>query len=395
MADTRGAACTTRGFARIHWNLPRLPCGSEDAPAGTWVAASGMMPSGQRARRGVASVRPEPALFANRYEILGEVARGGCGAVYEAHDVRLGRLVAIKILQPGGLDRAALARFERESRVSAAIHHPNVCSVIDFGMAADGSPFLVMERLYGETLRACIGRLRRLDPEEAIEVALQTLSGLDAAHDLGIVHRDVKPENVFLVKPRGCMPLVKILDFGMCRVGEARVNPRARAASPSVAPARPSNDIMDDKTLTRAGTVVGTPEYMAPEQASGRRQFDLRIDLYAVGVVLYEMLTGVRAFYGADPRAVLISVLSRQLPSVRAVRPDVPVAVDRIVARALERDPRARYSSAMEFQHDLLIARTSLRKQRAARAAAEARMREQQASVPDWELPTREISRTG
>lgn len=345
-------------------------------------------------------------LLAGRYEVLGEVARGGCGAVYEAHDLLTGNLVAIKTLQPapgsaGGdpssrsdqryFDRASLARFAREARVAAAIHHPNVCSVVDSGTLSDGSPFLAMERLYGETLRQHIARVRALDPESAIEIAVQLLSGLDAAHELGIVHRDVKPENVFLVQPRqGSFPLVKILDFGMCRVGAPR-RPVPKAQDP---------DFRDDKTLTRAGTVVGTPEYMAPEQASGRRHFDLRIDLYAVGVLLYEALTGTRAFYGADPRAVLVNVLARQIPPVRAVRPDLPLALDRIVARAIERDPRARYASATEFQHDLLLARTTIRRQRAARIAAEQRLLQH---LPDlgvgdadeWEMPTRELRRSG
>jgi eukaryotic-like serine/threonine-protein kinase len=307
-------------------------------------------------------------LVANRYRIIGEVARGGCGAVFEAHDLHMDRLVAIKILQAGGFDRAAAARFARESRVAAAIHHPNVCTVTDSGMLDDGSPFLVMERLYGETLRAYIARAGRLDAEEAIELGVQMLSGLDAAHLLGIVHRDMKPENVFLVRPKGLPTRVKLLDFGMCRRSSVEI----------------SLD-QDDHSLTRAGTVVGTPEYMAPEQASGRREFDQRIDLYAVGVMLYEMLTGTRAFSGPDPRSVLVSVLARQLPSVRAIRPELPVAVDRIVARAVERDPRSRYSATGDFQHDLLLARTTLRRQRAARAEVEARQRSEAAP---WDMPT-------
>jgi serine/threonine-protein kinase len=307
--------------------------------------------------------------------LVGEVARGGCGAVYEAIDLLTNQLVAIKILQQDGFDRAAAPRFAREARVAAAIHHPNVCTVTDSGMTQDGSAFLVMERLYGETLRAYIARMGRLDADEAIELSVQMLSGLEAAHSLGIVHRDMKPENVFIVRSEGRLPLVKLLDFGMCR----RQSPHLQ--------------VMDDRTLTRAGTVVGTPEYMAPEQASGRRKFDQRIDLYAVGVMLYEALTGTRAFHGPDPRAVLVSVLASQLPSVRAICPDLPVAVDRIVARAVERDPRSRYRTAAEFQHDLLNARTTLRRQRAARAEAAARMNpKMHANMPEWELPTRQIA---
>jgi len=334
---------------------------------------------GQRGQAPAAAIvqQQHPLLLANRYEIVGEVARGGCGAVFEARDVRLDRLVALKVLQSGAAERSALERFAREARVAAAIRHPNVCSVIDSGRLDDGSPFLVMERLYGETLRSYVGRVRRVDAEEAIELAVQMLSGLDAAHEIGIVHRDVKPENVFLARSGGHAgpPLVKLLDFGMCR---ARSRP-----SPEDPP------LGDDHTLTRVGAVVGTPEYMAPEQASGKRTFDLRTDVYAVGVILYEMLTGTRAFYGPDPRAVLISVLTRQLPSVRTLRPELPTAIDRIVARAIERDPRSRYRSAPEFQHDLLQARTMLRRQRLARAEAERRRRAAEAA--DWDLPTREI----
>ncbi len=317
------------------------------------------------------STAPAGGLLVNRYQLLGEVARGGCGAVFEGHDLHLDRLVAIKILQADGFDRAAAARFAREARVAAAIHHPNVCTVTDSGMLENGSPFIVMERLYGETLRAYNTRVGRIDAEEAIEIAVQMLSGLEAAHVLGIVHRDMKPENVFVLRPPGGLPLVKLLDFGMCR--------RQSASMLSLD--------ADDHSLTRAGTVVGTPEYMAPEQASGRRKFDQRIDLYAVGVMLYEMLTGTRAFTGPDPRSVLVSVLARQLPSVRTIRPELPVAVDRIVARAVERDPRARYASTGEYQNDLLHARTALRRQRQARADVEARHRSDGHRAP-WDLPT-------
>ncbi len=313
-----------------------------------------------------------PSPIRSRYELIGEVARGGCGAVFEAHDLRLGRLVAIKILQSRGFDgAAAAARFARETRVAGAIHHPNVCTVTDSGVLEDGSPFFVMERLYGETLRAYMARAGRLDAEEAIELAVQMLSGLEAAHELGIVHRDMKPENVFLVdrdaKARN-LPFVKLLDFGMCRRQSAELAVGS-----------------DDHTLTRAGSVVGTPEYMAPEQASGRRNFDLRIDLYAVGVMLYETLTGKRAFTGPDPRSVLVSVLARPLRSVREIRPELPAEVDRIVARAVERDPRSRYSTSGEFQHHLLSARTTLRRQRA--AGAEVRRRDAAPSA-SWDLPT-------
>lgn len=275
-----------------------------------------------------------------RYEIVREIGRGGCAAVYEARDRTLDRLVAIKVLQSTGSDAASSERLSREARVAAAIHHPNVCAVTDAGRLADGRPFLVMERLYGETLRDYVARVGRIDPEELIDITLQILSGLEAVHALGVVHRDVKPDNVFLVLRSGCTPHVKLLDFGLCR--------RATVSK------------LDDRTLTRAGTVVGTPEYMAPEQVSGTRDFDARIDLYAVGVVMWEALTGRRAFAADDVRQVLVSVLAKPLPSVSSLRPDVPPSLERIISRAVERNPRARYWNAADFQADLSEARLKI-----------------------------------
>lgn len=275
---------------------------------------------------------------AGRYALLSEIGRGGCAKIYEAHDLRLGRLVALKMVKENARDAQANARLAREARAAAAIHHPNVCGVTDAGCLEDGRPYLVMERLHGETLTHCLRRLRVLSVSDAIDIALQLLSALDAVHALGVVHRDVKPDNVFLVPRSGCSPLVKLLDFGMCRrVGIAR----------------------DDATLTRAGQVVGTPEYMSPEQVSGKREFGARIDLYAVGVILYEALTGRRAFPGKDAREVVVSVLVRNLPPLRSIRPEVPAALERIVARAMAKDASFRYASAKEFQSDLLEAKAA------------------------------------
>jgi serine/threonine-protein kinase len=283
---------------------------------------------------------------ANRYEILGEIGRGGCAVVYEARDRNLGRLVAIKVLLSRGRDGAAAERFAREARVAAAIHHPNVCTVIDAGSLPDGRPFIVMERLWGESLRKCLVRTGAIDARVMIDLAIQVLSGLEAVHAMGIVHRDVKPDNVFLVQRPGYPPLVKLLDFGMCRSSASALDDEPMPA--------------DDRTLTFAGTVVGTPEYMAPEQVSGTRTFDARIDIYAVGVVLYEALTGTRAFTAPDVRAVLVSVLVKTLPPLRSLRPDLPPSLEWIVSRAIDRNPRARYATARELRHDLSAARTSL-----------------------------------
>ena len=285
-------------------------------------------------------------VLAERYVLRGELGRGGCAVVYEAHDTRLGRLVALKMVKSSARDAQANARLAREARAGAAIHHPNVCGLSDAGYLPDGRPYLVMERLHGETLTSCLRRVGNLSAEHAVDLALQLLSGLEAAHAIGIVHRDVKPDNVFLVPRNGATPLVKLLDFGMCR----------RAATPSG----------DDRTLTRAGQVVGTPEYMSPEQVSGKRSFDGRIDLYAVGVILYEVLSGQRAFPGKDAREVVVSVLVKSLPPLRHFRPDIPSVLDRVVSRAMERDANARYSTAQEFMADLVECKRQMQEKRRA-----------------------------
>jgi serine/threonine-protein kinase len=310
---------------------------------------------------------PVPHLLNGRYEILGEIGRGGCAIVFEARDRHLDRLVAIKILTQRGPSGAPAERFAREARVAAAIHHPNVCSVIDVGYLQDGRPFIVMERLWGESLRKCLARVGSLDANVMVDVAIQMLSGLEAVHGIGIVHRDIKPDNVYLVQRNGCMPLVKLLDFGMCRA--ATLNEPV---------------VLDDRTLTFAGTVVGTPEYMAPEQVSGTRVFSPQIDIYAVGIVLYEALTGTRAFAASDVRSVLVSVLVKTLPPLRSIRPDLPTVLDRIIARAIEKNPRARYQSARELQEDLLVAKARIEESRARESGPVLR-------DTDWELPTRRM----
>jgi eukaryotic-like serine/threonine-protein kinase len=315
-------------------------------------------------------------VLAGRYAIQAVIGRGGCAIIYEAHDLRLGRIVALKMVKSGARDTQANARLAREARAGGAIHHPNVCGISDAGYLEDGRPFLVMERLRGETLTSLLHRVRSLSTENALDVAVQILSALDAAHAINVVHRDVKPDNVFLAARKGCGPLVKLLDFGMCR----------RAAAPHVD---------DDLTLTRAGQVVGTPEYMSPEQVSGNREFDARIDLYAVGVILYEALSGQRAFPGRDAREIVVSVLVRKLPALRSIRPEVPLALDRIIARAMERDPHSRYSSAAEFQRDLLDVKASIEARKLKKLESHRRLIDRMMidEEDEWDAPTRQLHR--
>jgi eukaryotic-like serine/threonine-protein kinase len=310
-----------------------------------------------------------PRVLAGRYELGAEIARGGCAVILEARDRRVGRFVAVKVPKPGSFEDSAVTRLTREAQVGAAIHHPNVCAVTDAGWLEDGSPYLVMERLYGETLGAYATRTGRIEPDLAIEIALQMLAALSAAHAMGVVHRDVKPDNVFLVARHGCVPVVKLLDFGLC--------------------CRENVSHSEEVALTRAGTVVGTPEYMAPEQASGFRKFDARIDLYAVGVVLYEALTGTRAFVAGDVATVLTSVIGKSLPPLRALRPDLPLELERTVTRAMSRDPRSRFASALDFQSALLKLRDQLPRGRGASEVASAGA--SIAQTGEWELPTRRI----
>ncbi len=268
-----------------------------------------------------------------RYELLREIGRGGCAAVFEAHDHRLGRVVAIKfpLTAVGGTARAS--RFTRETQVIAQVHHPNVCAVLDSGVVEDGTPFLVMERLYGESLRAVLVRCGRLGINESIAIALQLLSALDAVHGAGIVHRDIKPDNIVLVTRGGCDPLVKLLDFGLCR----------RAAGRET-----------EETMTCEGALVGTPEYMAPEQVLGSVALDVRVDLYAVGVVLYEALTGDRAFFSKNVRDILSGVMTKKIPPLRHVRKEAPASLESVLLRAMNRHPRLRHPSAVELQEDLI-----------------------------------------
>lgn len=278
---------------------------------------------------------PPARVLAGRYHLRGELGRGGCAIVYEAFDLRLGCLVAIKVIKQEVSDPQASARLAREARAAASIQHPNVCGVLDTGFLEDGRPYLVMERLHGETLTDCLGRLQRLSLSDAIDMMLQLLSALDAVHAMGVIHRDVKPDNIFLVPRFGCGPLVKLIDFGMCYL----------APSP-----------WDAGALTPAGRVVGTPQYLAPEQVSGKRAFGAQIDLYAAGVILYEALSGDRAFSGNDAREVIAAVLVKDHAPLSELRPEIPTALDRVVARAMERQASARYASATDLQADLIRA---------------------------------------
>jgi serine/threonine protein kinase len=274
--------------------------------------------------------------IAGKYVVRSILGQGGMGTVYEAEHTTIGRLVALKVLHPNRARRKdAIRRFHREARAAAAIGHPNICEVYDLGSLEDGSPYLVMEKLVGETLADRIAVEGGLPFENVIDVLAQVLSALSAAHAKRIVHRDVKPENIFLAARPGSPPLVKLLDFGVSKVMAA------------------GNGPAEELELTRTGMVMGTPYYMSPEQARGDRDLDTRVDIYACGVILYEVLTGRRPFIAANYNALLLQILSSVPRPARDFRPALPSGFDSVIDKAMARDREQRFRVAAEFEFAL------------------------------------------
>jgi serine/threonine protein kinase len=272
-----------------------------------------------------------------KYVIRRVLGGGGMGAVFEAEHLIVGRRVAVKVLHPvQAKKREAVRRFYREARAAGCIDHPNVCDVYDFDLLPDGTPYFVMEKLVGETMACRITRDRKLPLGELMDIVLHVLSALMAAHDKGIVHRDVKPENVFLARRPGRSAVAKLLDFGV---------------SKTLGVARGSHE--DEVDLTRKGMVMGTPYYMSPEQVRGDRDLDARVDLYACGVILYEGLTGHRPFEASSYGALLREVLRGTATPARELRRELPGGLEPILARAMARSRDDRYRTATEFQRDL------------------------------------------
>ncbi len=269
---------------------------------------------------------PPERIVAGRYRLGRLLGEGGMGAVYEAEHVGLGATVAVKLLTDRFVDDPdAVERFRREARAAAAVRHPNVVNVTDTGTDEEGAPFLVMELLVGESLGSVLKRRRRLPPEVAVAIACEVLAGLGAAHARGIVHRDLKPGNVFLAVDPDGVQRVKLLDFGISKF--------LGAAS----------------ELTSEGAIIGTPHYMPPEQIRGRRDLDARVDLYAVGVLLYRMLSGRLPFEGASPQQLYEAIVVGRRKPLRALCPELPTALTDVVERALHPEPSKRFQRAEEM----------------------------------------------
>src|SRR6185503_21180857 len=276
------------------------------------------------------------------YEILSALGAGGMGEVYKARDTRLDRTVAVKVLPPAlAADPQFRERFHREARAISHLTHPNICTLHDVG-EHEGTAFLVMELLEGQTLAE---RLESgpLPPAQALTVAIEVASALAAAHRAGIVHRDLKPGNVILTKAGAGLtgsPRAKLLDFGL-----AKTNAPVIAVGVTSAPTTPPG-------ITVQGTILGTFQYMAPEQIEGL-EADARTDIFAFGCVLFEMLTGGKAFEGKTPASLLGAILNGEPPRVSTVQPVTPPSLDRTVATCLAKDPDDRYQSARDLVRDL------------------------------------------
>lgn len=257
------------------------------------------------------------------YEIVSPIGEGGMGEVYKARDTRLERTVAIKVLPEHIAKREDLrARFEREARAVASLNHPNICVLFDIG-SQDGHGYMVMEYMEGETLAARIAK-GAIPLDQALKYAAQIADALDRAHRAGVTHRDVKPANIMLTRDG-----VKVLDFGLAKT------------SASQKPGPDDATIVAD--LTTEGTVLGTPQYMAPEQFEGK-EADARADIWAFGAVLYEMVTGQKAFQGKNYSSLIASILAAEPPPM-SVAPFTPVWLERLVRRCLAKDPEDRWQT--------------------------------------------------
>ena len=272
----------------------------------------------------------------SHYRILSELGSGGMGVVYEAEDTRLGRHVALKLLSAEACcDLQAMDRFLREARIVSSLSHPHICTLHDIG-EHDGQQFMVMELLEGESLKARIAR-GPVAIDDLLDVGTQIADALDAAHSAGVIHRDVKPANLFIAR-RG---QAKVLDFGVAKLAQADTPDRPELAKTIAA-----------SELTTIGSAVGTITYMSPEQARGQ-EIDARTDLFSFGGVLYEMATGRQAFAGATTAVIFEGILTKAPPPPSHLNANVPPELDRIVAKALEKDRETRYQTAAEMRADL------------------------------------------
>lgn len=290
---------------------------------------------------GVKQVRPveEPdflgQIFAGKYRVEALIGEGGMGRVYRASHLSLDKQVVLKVLRRSLLsDERTVARFQREAKAASRLNHPNSISVLDFGQS-QGSLFMAMEYVPGKDLHQILATEWPLPEARVVEIMGQVLSALSDAHAAGVIHRDLKPENIMVERRRGNGDFVKVLDFGIAKIQDATGN--------------------DGRSLTRAGFVCGTPEYMSPEQARGS-PVDPRSDLYSVGVILYQLTSGLLPFEATSPVGFATKHLTEEPtpPSLRRPEATISVELEQLILRVLAKDPRKRPQSAEEFRQELL-----------------------------------------
>jgi serine/threonine-protein kinase len=323
-----------------------------DRNSGTCPNDGASLVSGQE----YAAIRSDPLIgttLVGRYKITARIGTGGMGTVYRAEQSGLGRPVALKVLKRELIsDRETVARFHREAKAMSLLQHPNTVQVFDFGEdPSAGYLYLAMELLEGQLLTHRVESGDFVEIEDAIQITREILRSLAEAHGKGLIHRDLKPDNIYLAKVEGApRPIVKVLDFGIAKVFREDAQPI-------------------DQLQTQAGTVFGTPRYMSPEQAQGK-PLDPRSDLYAVGVLLYQMLVGHCPFVDDDAVVVMAKHIRDRVEAPRSAAPErpIPQSLDRIVMKALEKQPGERMASAEAFEQALAAARDDVAAERALHA---------------------------
>ena len=279
---------------------------------------------------------PAPGtIISERYTIVRQIGEGGMGSVYEARHVHIGRKVAIKFLhrsEDSESTQENLFRFLQEARIAGTLRHRNICEVTDYGTTEDGESFLVMEFLEGYSLAEAIALEKQLSPIYSLKLMGQVLEGLQEAHSKNIIHRDLKPANIFITNEKGYGELVKVLDFGISKIKQ------------------PGHDSMK---LTKSGVLIGTPYYMAPEQLQGEKAVDPRCDVYACGVILYEMITGKLPFTGKTYSEIVVKVITEPIPDPAVVVPSLDQRISRLLMRCMAKDQAARPENAARLREEI------------------------------------------